>query len=258
MASGSDKEGKGRPGDPVDEPPVSDQADPLMNPAAALAAATAFGFGMAAQMSRFFLGSLQGAMDLTGDLARQLEDERKAEEAKAAKEPAAQPEPVTTPEVVTEKVKAAPATPALKKAKASPVKAPAKAGAKAEVKDKPVTAKPVVKAAPKTKSAERSTVADPVKAVKAAKAEAPEKTVKPAPARKGGKADDLKRIDGIGPKLEQVLKGRGITRFQQVVELEPEALAALDTDLGLDGRTLRDDWTGQAKRLLGGKVRTGK
>jgi NADH-quinone oxidoreductase subunit E len=252
MASGSDKDGKGRPGDPADVPPVSDATDPLMNPAAALAAATAFGFSMAAQMSRFFLGSLQGAMDITGELARQLEDERKAKEASAAKEPAVQPEPVVTPEAVAEKVKAAPK---LKTVKASPVKAAPKTGSNAKAKVKPEVSKPVAKAGAKTMTAERPVAVTAAKAVKAATSE---KTVKAAPARKAGKADDLKRIDGIGPKLEQMLKGRGISGFQQIAEMEPDALAALDTELGLDGRTLRDDWTGQAKRLAGGKVRTGK
>jgi NADH-quinone oxidoreductase subunit E len=258
MASGSDKDGKGRPGDPADVPPVSDATDQLMNPAAALAAATAFGFGMAAQMSRFFLGSLQGAMDLTGELARQLEVERKAKEASTAPEPAAQPTPVVTPEPVTEPVKAAPAVPKTKTAKVSPVKAEPKTGSKAKVQAKPEVSEAVAKAGAKTKATERPAAVTTAKAVKVAKAEAPEKTVKAAPVRKAGKADDLKRIDGIGPKLERMLKGRGITRIQQIAELEPEALAALDTELGLDGRTERDDWTGQAKRLAGGKARTGK
>ena len=258
MASGSDKDGKGQSGDPADVPPVSDGTDPLMNPAAALAAATAFGFGMAAQMSRFFLGSLQGAMDLTGELARQLEDERKAKEASAANEPAAPPKPVVTPEPATEKVKAAPAAPKPKTAKASAVKADPKTGSKAKVQAKPEVSKPVAKAGAKTTAPKRPAAATTAKVVEAAKATAPVKTVKAAPARKGGKADDLKRIDGIGPKLEQMLKGRGISGFQQIADLEPEALAALDRELGLDGRTLRDDWTGQAKRLAGGKVRTGK
>ncbi|MDH4441878.1 MAG: 5' DNA nuclease [Rhizobium sp.] len=262
MASGSDKDGKGQPGDPVDEPPVSDATDPLMNPAAALAAATAFGFGMAAQMSRFFLGSLQGAMDLTGELARQLEEERKAKEASTAPEPAQQPEPVVTPEVVTKKlkVKAAPAAPKPKTVKASPAKAQPKTVTKVAAKPEPEVSKPVAKAkaAPKTKVPERPEAVTTAKAVKVAKSEAPEKTIKAAPARKAGKANDLKRIDGIGPKLEQMLKGRGISGFQQIAEMGPDALAALDTELGLDGRTLRDDWTGQAKRLAGGKARTGK
>jgi NADH-quinone oxidoreductase subunit E len=254
MASGSDKDGKGRPGDPADVPPVSDATDQLMNPAAALAAATAFGFGMAAQMSRFFLGSLQGAMDLTGELARQLEDERKAKEASTAPEPAAQPTPVVTPEPVTEPVKAAPAVPKTKTAKVSPVKAEPKA----KVQAKPEVSEAVAKAGAKTKAPKRTAAGATAKVVDAAKAKVAEKTVEAAPARKAGKADDLKRIDGIGPKLEQMLKGRGITRIQQIAELEPEALAALDTELGLDGRTERDDWTGQAKRLAGGKARTGK
>jgi NADH-quinone oxidoreductase subunit E len=258
MASGSDRDGKGRPGDPADAPPVSDATDLLMNPAAALAAATAFGFGMAAQMSRLFLGSLQGAMDLTGELARQLEDERKAKEASVASESVAPSKPVVTPQAAKEKVKAAPAAPKPKAAKANPVKAAPKTGSKAKVEAKPEASKPVSTAVGKTKATKLPAVETTEKAVKATRAAAANKTVEAGPARKGGKADDLKRIDGVGPKLEQMLKGRGISRIQQIAEMEPEALAALDTELGLDGRTLRDDWTGQARRLAGGKVRSGK
>ncbi|MFN3834251.1 MAG: NADH:ubiquinone oxidoreductase, partial [Allorhizobium sp.] len=78
------------------------------------------------------------------------------------------------------------------------------------------------------------------------------------PKKATGKADDLKRIDGIGPKVEQVLKGRGITRFQDLAEMDETALVALDKELGLAGRALRDDWAGQARRLAGGKARSRK
>ncbi|TPP10715.1 5' DNA nuclease [Rhizobium glycinendophyticum] len=254
MVSGSDKEGKGRPGDPADVPPVSDATDPLMNPAAALAAATAFGFGMAAQMSRFFLGSLQGAMDLTGELARQLEDERKAKEASTAAEKVMQPKA----EAVTEEVTAAPAAPEPKTANAGPSKAQPKTVARPAAKAKVEASKPLAKAVAKTKAAKQPVAVIATKAVEPAETAAPAKMLKAAPVRKAGKADDLKRIDGIGPKLEQVLKGRGITRLQQLAEMEPEALEGLDRELGLDGRTLRDDWAGQARRLAGGKAATDK
>lgn len=65
--------------------------------------------------------------------------------------------------------------------------------------------------------------------------------------------DDLKKISGIGPKLEQVLKKRGIRTIRQIAELDAEAIAALDAEFGLSGRIERDDWVGQAKALSGRK-----
>lgn len=250
MTSSSDKGGKKGPDEPASDARGPEGLDDLMtNPAAAMAAATAFGFGMAAQMSKLFLGSIQGAMEVTGQIARQLEEERKAAEAK----PAAEPEVKAEAPVV--KVEPAP-TPA--KVKAEKPAAP-KVKAKAATPAKPAVAKaekPKRKPVPKAKAVEKPAVAPKVKAKTEAKAEVA--ALAPKPKKPSGKADDLKRIDGIGPKVEQVLKGRGITRFQDLAEMDETALVALDKELGLDGRVLRDDWVGQARRLVGGKARSGK
>lgn len=73
-----------------------------------------------------------------------------------------------------------------------------------------------------------------------------------ASSKAGAEADDdLKEISGIGPKLEQVLKKRGIRTFRQIAQLDAEAIAALDAEFGLSGRIERDDWVGQAKALSG-------
>jgi len=61
--------------------------------------------------------------------------------------------------------------------------------------------------------------------------------------------DDLKMISGIGPKLEQVLNARGISRYAQVAALGDAEISALDDELGFSGRIQRDDWVGQAKSL---------
>ncbi len=88
MTGSSDKGGKKGPDEPASDARAPEGLEDLMtNPAAAMAAATAFGFGMAAQMGKLFLGSIQGAMEVTGQIARQLEEERKAAEAKPAAEP---------------------------------------------------------------------------------------------------------------------------------------------------------------------------
>lgn len=224
MTSSSDKGGKKGPDDKASDARAPEGLDDLMtNPAAAMAAATAFGFGVAAQMSKLFLGSIQGAMEVSGQIARQLEEERKAAEAK----PAAEPEVKAEAPVV----------------KVEPAPTPAKV--KAE-KPKPV---------PKAKAVEKPAVAPKVKAKLEPKAEVAAPA--PKPKKAGGKADDLKKIDGIGPKVEQVLKGRGVTRLKDLAEMDEKALVALDKELGLDGRVLRDDWAGQARRLAGGKARSG-
>ncbi|MEQ8966833.1 MAG: hypothetical protein RID91_13475 [Azospirillaceae bacterium] len=71
----------------------------------------------------------------------------------------------------------------------------------------------------------------------------------PALAAAEGKADDLKRISGIGPKLEKTLNDLGIFHFRQIATLEPAEVAWLDTHLSFPGRIEREDWIGQARRL---------
>jgi small subunit ribosomal protein S2 len=78
----------------------------------------------------------------------------------------------------------------------------------------------------------------------------------PTPARMftppGGKADDLKRITGVGPTLERKLNALGITRFDQIASLSDEEAARVDEALSLKGRLARDDWMGQARQLASG------
>ncbi len=68
-----------------------------------------------------------------------------------------------------------------------------------------------------------------------------------APAR----ADDLKRISGVGPKLEQVLNGMGIRTYAQIAAWTADEIAKVDDVLKFGGRIVRDDWIGQASRLNG-------
>jgi predicted flap endonuclease-1-like 5' DNA nuclease len=65
--------------------------------------------------------------------------------------------------------------------------------------------------------------------------------------------DDLKLIKGVGPKLEKELNGLGLYTFAQIATLTPENLAWVDDNLSsIKGRSLRDDWVGQAAALLEG------
>ena len=55
--------------------------------------------------------------------------------------------------------------------------------------------------------------------------------------------DDLKRVHGIGPKLERALKELGITSFRQIANFQSEDVAHVTAALGaFKGRIERDDW----------------
>ena len=68
-----------------------------------------------------------------------------------------------------------------------------------------------------------------------------------------GEADDLKRISGIGPKLEELLHSLGFFHFGQLAVWTDENVQWVDDHLeGFNGRIARDDWVGQAKPLFEG------
>jgi predicted flap endonuclease-1-like 5' DNA nuclease len=69
-------------------------------------------------------------------------------------------------------------------------------------------------------------------------------------AARGGKADDLKRISGIGPVNEKVLHGLGIYHFDQIANWTKSEVDWVDDHLKFNGRIHREEWIRQA-RLLG-------
>ena len=158
---------------------------PLMaHPAAAVAAATALGFGLSSHIAGMMFGAMQGA---ASTLKKSVAASDQAEISK--------PAPVARPQ-------------------------------KAALRKAPVSADATRK---------------------------PRRPVKRAAAPAAGLANDLKRISGIGPKLEQVLNGRGIFRFADIAALSKADVERLDSELGLAGRVVRDDWIGQAKALTGAR-----
>ena len=62
--------------------------------------------------------------------------------------------------------------------------------------------------------------------------------------------DDLTRISGIGPALQKKLNAHGIFTVRQLAELSQADIARIDETLQVKGRVGRDDWVGQARRLL--------
>ncbi len=65
-----------------------------------------------------------------------------------------------------------------------------------------------------------------------------------------GEADDLKLISGVTADLETQLKKFNVLRFDQIAAFSDDDIANLDEALKLDGRIEKDDWVGQAQRLM--------
>ncbi|GLQ34782.1 hypothetical protein GCM10007939_10650 [Amylibacter marinus] len=62
--------------------------------------------------------------------------------------------------------------------------------------------------------------------------------------------DDLKKISGIGPKLEQTLNDIGVYQFAQIASWGGSDIAVVDAQLRFKGRVERDDWVNQAKQFI--------
>lgn len=72
-------------------------------------------------------------------------------------------------------------------------------------------------------------------------------------APRGGTADNLKAIKGIGPKLEKLCNSLGFWHFDQIAGWTETELAWVDQNLeGFKGRATRDEWVKQAKVLSEG------
>jgi predicted flap endonuclease-1-like 5' DNA nuclease len=70
---------------------------------------------------------------------------------------------------------------------------------------------------------------------------------------RGGKGDDLKRIKGIGPKLEALCNSLGFWHFDQIAAWTPAEVNWVDQNLqGFTGRVSRDNWIEQARVLAAG------
>ena len=68
----------------------------------------------------------------------------------------------------------------------------------------------------------------------------------------GGKADDLKRIRGIGPQNERKLHGLGVYHFSQIAAWTAENAKWAGSFMAFPGRIEREDWIAQAKVLATG------
>jgi predicted flap endonuclease-1-like 5' DNA nuclease len=120
---------------------------------------------------------------------------------------------------------------------------PTAAAASAPAKTAEAKPAPAPAATPAPTPAPAPAAADPGEGTRPAALEA---------AREGG-ADDLKRIKGIGPKLEKLCNRLGFYHFDQIAAWTADEVAWVDQNLeGFKGRVTRDNWVEQARLLASG------
>ena len=153
---------------------------------------------------------------------------------------------------------------------AAAVPAPAEPAKIAETSAAPRT-EPAAAPAPKPEPKSQKPASAPAAALKPAASAAPAPQDAPAPAPAAGlvsatpsgdgpqtlsgpegEADDLKRIKGVGPGLENTLNGLGFYHFRQIAAWNASDIEWVDQRLTFKGRIARDNWVDQAKTLAGG------
>jgi predicted flap endonuclease-1-like 5' DNA nuclease len=147
-----------------------------------------------------------------------------------------------------------PATAKSAPAKSAPAKsAPAKSAPAKSAATKPAAAKPAAKT-PATKTAAAPKPAAKAAAPRTAAARAgPAKKTAPASGKTAtGKADNLRRLIGIGPVNEKLLKGLGVTSYAQIAAWTAADVKRIEDVLNFDGRIAREQWIEQAKLLAAG------
>jgi large subunit ribosomal protein L19 len=65
-----------------------------------------------------------------------------------------------------------------------------------------------------------------------------------------GEPDNLTQIKGLSAELATRLGGLGVIKFEQIANFSDDDIANVDEALALNGRVEKDDWVGQAQRLL--------
>ncbi|QRM88418.1 50S ribosomal protein L21 [Lacinutrix sp. WUR7] len=89
------------------------------------------------------------------------------------------------------------------------------------------------------------------KAAPAKKAAAPKAEAKPAAKKATGKADDLKKVEGIGPKIAETLVEAGIATFADLAKTDAAKISEIIA--GVRGNHVTDTWPAQAKLAADGK-----
>jgi large subunit ribosomal protein L21 len=93
--------------------------------------------------------------------------------------------------------------------------------------------------------------AAPKKETKKAEPKVEAKAAAPKAKKAEGKADDLKKVEGIGPKIASTLVEAGITTFSDLAKATPEAISEIIA--GVRGNHVTDTWPAQAQLAADGK-----
>ncbi len=109
----------------------------------------------------------------------------------------------------------------------------------------------VAKGGKKVKAAEPKKAAPKKEASPKAAAPKKEAAPKKAAAPKATKADDLKKIEGIGPKIAETLIAAGIASFAELAKAKPAKVSEIIADVR--GNHVTDTWPAQAKLATEGK-----
>ncbi len=90
---------------------------------------------------------------------------------------------------------------------------------------------------------------------KSAKAEPKKETAKKAPAKKAsGKADDLKKIEGAGPKAAEALVNAGVDTFAKLAKKSPEEISEILSEASSRlAHLVTETWPKQAEMAAEGK-----
>jgi predicted flap endonuclease-1-like 5' DNA nuclease len=171
-------------------------------------------------------GELNACGQTRSDLERQLREAQASAGTGAAKA-ASQPSAALMSTPATAK-----STPTAAKASAKPTAA------------KPAAAKPVASKPTAAGSATKSAAAP--------KAAATGKAAPAAAKAATGKPDNLRRLIGIGPVNEKLLKGQGVTSFAQIAAWTVADIERIEHALQFGGRVESERWVEQAKLLAAG------
>lgn len=107
--------------------------------------------------------------------------------------------------------------------------------------------------APKTEKA-KPAKAEKAAPVKEAKKEVKVEAKKATPKKSTAKADDLKKIEGAGPKAAEALVAAGVDTFAKLAAMKPEAVSTILTDASPRlAHLVTDTWPKQAKLAAAGK-----
>ncbi|MBE17030.1 MAG: 50S ribosomal protein L21 [Dokdonia sp.] len=100
--------------------------------------------------------------------------------------------------------------------------------------------------------AKKATAKKAAPKAEAKKEEAPKaKAKKAAPKKATSKGDDLKKIEGIGPKIAETLNEAGITTFNELATTDAAKIAEIIS--GVRGNHVTDTWPKQAQLAADGK-----